>query len=122
MHKIGTAKEAGWKYLLLSLGAFLGLATEAIHAYGWEPLVFGQMSFGDYAPWQSILHWVITCFIWLGVAYLLVRVAKSWLGFDVFAKSDKMKRWQLFAALFGILLSLAGFLFGAAYLLANRDI
>jgi len=34
-------KEKGWKYILLSLGAFMGLALEAIHAYGWEPLVYG---------------------------------------------------------------------------------
>lgn len=27
--------QSGWKYILLSLSAFVGLGTEALHAYGW---------------------------------------------------------------------------------------
>lgn len=34
-------KEMGWKYILLSVGAFLRLTLEAVHAYGLEPIVFG---------------------------------------------------------------------------------
>lgn len=99
-------KEVGWKYLLLSLSAFLGLALEAVHAYGWEPMVFGAETFRDYATWQAVLHWVITCFTWVVVGYLLVYIAKNKLGFDIWVKAAKMKKWQLIAALLGIVLSL----------------
>lgn len=99
-------KEAGWKYALLSLGAFLGIALEAIHAYGWEPLVYGGISFSEYTAWQFILHWVITCFTWFCVGYLLVRLAKNKLGFDIWVKGKKMKLWQIVAVLLCIGLSL----------------
>lgn len=98
-------KEAGWKYLLLALGAFIGLALEAIHAYGWEPLAYGGISFREYNVWQSIIHWVLTCITWIGAGYLLINLAKNKLGFDIFVKGDKMKPWQMIAALFGIALS-----------------
>lgn len=99
-------KGAGWKYLLLSLGAFLGLSLEAVHAYGWEPIIYGGIAFREYAPWQTILHWVITYFTWAGVGYLLIRISNYKLGFDIFAEEAKMKPWQLLAALCGIILSL----------------
>lgn len=99
-------KEVGWKYLLLSLGAFFGLALEGVHVYGWEPIVFGTETFRDYATWQAVLHWVITCLTWVVVGYLLVRVAKDKFGFNLWKKAEKMKQWQLIAALFGIILSL----------------
>ena len=99
-------KDAGWKYLLLSLGAFLGLALEGVHAFGWEPIVYGRLTFREYAMWQAILHWVVTYFTWIAVGYLLVRVAKNKLGFDIWAKQEKMKYWQLIAACLGIILSI----------------
>lgn len=99
-------KEAGWKYLLLSLGAFLGLALEAVHAYGWEPIVFGVESLSDYATWQVVLHWVITCLTWAVVGCLLVRIAKDKLGFNLWKTGDKMKQWQYIAVLLGVILSL----------------
>lgn len=102
----GFKKEAGWKYLLLSLGGFFGISLEYIHAFGWEPLVYGGISFSEYEVWQTILHWVITYFTWAGVGYLLIRISKNKLGFDIFAEGKKMKHWQLIAALLGIVLSL----------------
>lgn len=99
-------KEAGWKYLLLSLGIFLGIALEGVHAYGWEPIVFGADTFRDYTTWQAVLHWVITCLTWIAVGYLLIRIAKDKLGFPIWKKGEPMKRWQFIAALAGIVLSL----------------
>ena len=98
-------KEAGWKYLLLALGAFMGLALEVVHFYGWEPLVYGK-PFSEWSVLQSIFHWIITCLTWLGATYLLILTAKNKLGFDIFAKGEKMKLWQVFTVLFGIILSL----------------
>lgn len=105
MTNYGVKREAGWKYLLLAIGAFFGLALEAIHAFGWEPLVYGGIPFSEYAAWQAILHWVITCLTWTCVAYLLIRVAKDKLGFDIFVKGETMKFWQIIAVLLGIVLS-----------------
>ena len=101
-----TVKETGWKYLLLALGAFLGLALEVIHAYGWEPLVYGGISYRDYAVWQAALHSIITCLTWLGAAYLLIRVAQNRLGFEIFEKSSKMKFWQIIAVCLSVILSI----------------
>ena len=103
----GVKKEAGWKYFLLSLGAFFGISLEAVHAFGWEPIVYGGITFKEYTTWQVILHWVITYFTWAAVGYLLIRIAKNRLGFNIWAKGDKMKHWQLVAALLGIVLSFA---------------
>ena len=101
-----TVKETGWKYLLLALGAFLGLALEVIHAYGWEPLVYGGISYRDYAVWQAALHSIITCLTWLGAAYLLIRVAQNRLGFEIFEKSGKMKFLQIIAVCLSVILSI----------------
>jgi hypothetical protein len=96
-------KETGWKYLLLSLCAFLGICLELVHAYGWEPFVFGS----EHTTLQNILHWIITCITWLVVAYLLICIAKNKLGFDLFVKGNKMKFWQVLVAIFGIIISCA---------------
>lgn len=98
-------KEAGWKYLLLSIGAFLGISLEAVHAFGWEPILYGGITFQEYATWQAVLHWVITYFTWAVAGYLLIRTAKYRLEFDIWAKGEKMRLWQLLAVLFGIILS-----------------
>lgn len=103
----GVGKETGWKYLLLSLGAFFGLAMEAVHAYGWEPMVYGGISMREYAVWQMILHWLITCITWAVVGFFLVRIAKRRMGFDIWEKRGAMKPWQVIAALLGIVLAIA---------------
>jgi hypothetical protein len=104
---MASLKQSGWKFLLLALGAFFGLALEAIHAYGWEPLVYGVAPFRDYSAAQAVLHWLLTCLTWLLVGCLLIRIAKKNLGFDLFAKARPMKLWQLIAVLAGIVLSFA---------------
>ena len=96
-------KERGWKYLLLSFGAFLAICLEFIHAYGWEPFVFGN----ELTIWQNILHWIITCLTWSIASYLLIRIAKNKLGCDLFAKTRKMKLWQTLVILLGIIISCA---------------
>lgn len=97
--------QSGWKYILLSLSAFVGLGTEALHAYGWEPLVFG-VQLREFSVLQNIIHWVITCVIWASIAYLLIHIAKNKLKFDLFVKGTKMKLWQVLAVLLGIILSI----------------
>ena len=88
-----TQAEAGWKYLLLAIGAFIGLALEAVIAYFLEPMVYGrQMSV--WSTGQSISHWIITCIIWGFVAFILIRISKSKAGFNIFTKPEKLNVWQ----------------------------
>jgi len=97
-------KGAGWKYLLLALGAFAGLGLE------FAVLGFGYLAFGEFASfqgphWQLILHWIVTCLAWSGAAVLLVRFAKTKMGFDIFKKGGKMKLWQWGAVVLAVALS-----------------
>jgi len=98
-------EENGWKYFLLSLGAYFGMCTEFIHTYGWEPLVFGSSVTDNSAEWQHILYLFIVSLTWGTIAYLLIRTAKNKLGFDVFIKGEKMKLWGIFFAILLIVLS-----------------
>ena len=102
-----TKKESGWKYLLLSLGAFFGLALETVHVYGWEPIAYGHISVSEYAVWQVVLHWCITCITWIAVSFLLIHIAKSRLGFNIWAKKGKMTLLQILIILLGVILSVA---------------
>jgi hypothetical protein len=98
-------KEAGWKYLLLALGVFFVIALEGIYAYGLEPLIYGGIPIREYSDWQIILHWILTCLTWTGAGYLIIRLAKDKLGFDLFEKGEKMKLWQLVVVVLGIMLA-----------------
>lgn len=89
-----TAK--GTNYLLLALGAFLGLATEGIYAFLLEPAIF-KAPIGEWTVGQNIIHWIITCVTWAVIAILLVRTAKQKFGFDLFEKKGAMKPWRWLA-------------------------
>ena len=88
-----TSKEAGWKYLLLALGAFTGLGLEFLYAFLLEPMIYGKQ-LNEWTTSQIISHWIITCISWGLVTFILIRVAKSKTDFDIFAKTEKLKTWQ----------------------------
>ena len=98
-------KEKGWKYFLLSLGAFFGMCTEFIHVYGWETPVFGGPITYDNEAWQLILHLVVVPLTWVPIAFLLIRTAKNKLGFEVFIKGEKMKLWGIIVVILLIVFS-----------------
>lgn len=99
-------KATGVSYILLALGAALGLMLEVVLGYGIEPVLYGSQ-IKEWSEMQFIIHWIIICVIWGVICFLLVRSAKKRYGFDLFAKGEKVKAWQwiLIAAL--IVLSLA---------------
>ncbi|MCL2080539.1 MAG: hypothetical protein FWH16_00400 [Oscillospiraceae bacterium] len=97
-------KGMGRKYLLLALGALAGLGLEFV-VIGLGYLVFGEIPGFQSPHWQLILHWTVTCLAWSGAAVLLVRLAKTKMGFDIFKKGEKMKLWQWGAAALAIALS-----------------
>jgi len=89
-------KKAGWKYLLLALGAFAGLGIEALYAFVLEPLIYGRQ-LQDFTIMQNISHWILTCITWGLIAFLLIYLAKKKTNFDVFTKTEKLKVWQWIA-------------------------
>jgi len=93
------------KYLLLALGAFVGLGLEfAVVGLGY--LAFGNFPDFQGPHWQLIIHWIMTCLIWSGSAIFLVQLSKTKMKFDIFIKGEKMQLWQWVAIVLMILLSL----------------
>ena len=88
-----TSKEAGWKYLLLAFGAFIGLGLEALYAFLLEPMIYGKQM-NEWTTSHTISHWIITCITWGLAAFILIRIAKSKTGFDIFTETEKLKMWQ----------------------------
>jgi hypothetical protein len=100
-----TLKSMGWKYLLFAFCAFTGIGLEfAVAGLGY--LAFGEFASFDGPHYQLIIHWIVTCLVWSGTAIILVLLAKSKIGFDIFSKGEKMKFWQLGTIVLAILLSI----------------
>lgn len=82
----------GSDYLSLALYAFAGFAFELLLAYLIEPML--GLSIAAFTTGQSILHWIITCLVWLVVSLLLIRFAKRKYGFDIMQEKSRLKAWQ----------------------------
>ena len=102
-NNFNSVKEKGWKYLLLSFATLLAICLEFVHSYIWEPFVFGD----ELTKWENSLHVLITALSWGVAAYLIARIAKNKLDFDVLTKGSKMKLWQVSAVLLGIAISVS---------------
>ncbi|MFR3227325.1 MAG: hypothetical protein ACLTNY_10265 [Blautia massiliensis (ex Durand et al. 2017)] len=73
-------------FLWYALYAFAGLGLELVLLGAVEPLLFHGADSSAYTAGQSILHWLLTCLCWGGIAVLLVRGAKRKLGFTVLCR------------------------------------
>lgn len=82
--------KKGYNFLELSLYAFGGLGIEALLAFLIEPLIFNK-SLNDFSVTETILHWVITCIIWGGLSYILIRKAKKSYDFNIFSYKDSIR-------------------------------
>lgn len=83
-------KESGWEYLWLALYAFLGLGCEVILAFYLEPMIYGHGMEG-FSVAESIIHWSITCIMWLGFVCYILHYAKNKLGFQMSEENEKVK-------------------------------
>lgn len=84
----------GFKFFGLSFLAFLGLGLEALLVFLIEPNIYGK----DISQWtdaQSILHWIFTIILWGIVFFILTKISKKRLGFNLFQKPKSMKIWQI---------------------------
>ena len=87
-------REKGFDYFILSLLAFAGLGLEALLAFLIEPLLYGK-SLNEFSTLEYILHWVLTCILWFITSFVLVRIAKKKLGFDIFSYKDSISIQRL---------------------------
>lgn len=85
-------KATGADYLYLALYAFAGIGLELLLVGVIEPL-FG-VSMETYTTLQSIVHWVITCIIWLAAGIFLIRFAGRKYGFNLWEDKSQLKAWQ----------------------------
>lgn len=81
--------KKGYRFLELSLYAFGGLGIEALLVFFVEPLIFNK-SFNNFSVTENILHWIITCIIWGGLSYLLIKKAKKSYDFNIFSYKDSI--------------------------------
>lgn len=104
MEKRNVGKGIG--YLLLGLCAFTGLGIEALYAFLLEPMIYGSQM-ADWNVSQNISHWSITCISWGIITYVIIKVSKKWLGFNIFENKGKMKLWQWICVALCIIFSLS---------------
>lgn len=82
----------GADYLYLALYAFAGIGLELILVGVIEP-IFG-VSLETYSTLQNIIHWVVTCIIWLIAGVLLIKLARKKYNFNLWQQKCKLKLWQ----------------------------
>ena len=66
--------------MLLRYLLFIGF--ELVLAYGIEFNAYG-CDFSGFSMWQTILHWVLTCAVWLFGAWYVVRDCARNYGVDI---------------------------------------
>lgn len=97
-----TNKITGLDYLYLALYAFGGIGLELVIALI-EPFIYGHAA--DYNDWTIIAHWIITCLVWGGCAFYLLKLAKKNYEFE-FYTNKTVKNWQWLLTLALLALSL----------------
>lgn len=98
-------KITGADYLYLALYAFAGIGLELILVGVIEPL-FG-ISLETYTTFQNIIHWVVTCIIWLIVGIFLIRLASKKYNFNLWENKSKLRVWQYIGVVVCLLVSIA---------------
>lgn len=98
-------KITGADYLYLALYAFAGIGLELVLVGVIEPL-FG-ISLKTYTTPQNILHWVLTCILWLFVGVFLIRLARKKYDFNLWAHKSRLKGWQYIGIALCLLISIA---------------
>ncbi len=84
-------KSESYQYFEYAMLAFAGLGLEVLFAFWLEPFIYGH-SMKEFTTTECIIHWTVTIFTWLLVAYLIVKSAKKNLGFQLKGTDSK---WTL---------------------------
>ncbi len=72
----------GFEFLSYGLEIFAFIGFELLLAYVIEFNVYGY-EFEGFTKWQTILHWVLTCAVWLFGAWYVVRECAAKSGVDL---------------------------------------
>lgn len=97
-------RVTGADYLYLALYAFAGIGLELILVGVIEP-IFG-VSLETYTTLQNIIHWVVTCIIWLIVGMFLIRFANRKYDFDLWEHQCQLTIWQYLGILICLCVSI----------------
>ena len=63
----------GLDFLSYGLEIFAFIGFELLLAYGLEFNIYGYDNFKDFTKIQSVIHWILTCAVWLFGAWYVVR-------------------------------------------------
>lgn len=94
-----TDVKSGWVFLGLSFLAFCGLGLEGLVMEA-ESSIYGT-AMKVWTSQQSILHWILTCIIWIAVGALLLLLSKRKMHFDPLLERSSLK---LLPAILAVLL------------------
>jgi len=97
-------KAKGISYMLLAIGAVVGLALEFLLAYIIEPNIY-HLQMTDWSTSNYIIHWIVTCIMWGIVGAIIVHYSKTRLNYDILKKGEKLKAYQCLLIILGIVLS-----------------
>ncbi len=110
MTKSDSSGRSGAKFLLLAFLSFSGLGLELLLAFGVEPSFYGaQMS--EWTSAQNIIHWILTCVVWMIVAGALIVYARRRADFDVLSRGGAVSkmRWGVAVACVIVMLIISYF-------------
>ena len=74
----------GFDFLSYGLEIFAFIGFELLLAYGLEFNIYGCDDFKDFTKMQSVIHWILTCAVWLFGAWYVVRECAKKSGVDLF--------------------------------------
>lgn len=101
-------RKRGMVFLLLALLAFGGLGLEMLLAFLIEPLIYG-VTLNNFNTAQIIVHWLVTCAVWLAAAVLLLYLAKRKYGFSIFKKNKNLTllNWVICLAVLAVSITIS---------------
>ena len=91
--------------LFLALLPFIALMFELLLANVIETPIY-KKPISEWTSKQSIIHWIITCLVWLISSFLIIRFAKNKFQIDLFTETKPISTWQILLIIFLIIVKL----------------
>ena len=91
--------------LFLALLPFIALMFELLLANVIETPIY-KKPISEWTSKQSIIHWIVTCLVWLISGFLIIRFAKNKFQIDLFTETKPISTWQILLIIFLIIIKL----------------
>jgi hypothetical protein len=101
-------KVSGFTFFLLAIIAFAGMCAEIILEYPFITIA-GVANYDLLNGLQKTIFTMVTCLAWGVVAMILIKIANGKYRLNLFEKTEKMKIWQWFTAIFIAVFTIAFF-------------